>query len=274
MTDRALRVLSLGAGVQSSTLLMMADRGEIGPRPDFAVYANVKSESKRVQSWLDWLEGQVSIPIVRVSRGSLRENLLSDAEGRFVSVPFFTNANGEVGMGRRQCTREFKIEAIESAIKHALGLKPRQRGPKHIAVEQWIGISFDERQRMKESRLRYVRHRFPLVECRLTRGHCLEWWDLNFPGIRPPRSACTFCPFREDAEWIDMRDNDPESFADACLVDLSVRRPGARIAKGMNAQFFVHRSLKPLGEVAFIPNDKQAAFEYGFANECEGMCGV
>ena len=35
-----LRVLSLGAGVQSTTLALMAAHGEIGPMPDAAIFAD------------------------------------------------------------------------------------------------------------------------------------------------------------------------------------------------------------------------------------------
>lgn len=35
-----LRVLSLGAGVQSTTLALMAAHGEIGPMPDCAIFAD------------------------------------------------------------------------------------------------------------------------------------------------------------------------------------------------------------------------------------------
>ena len=38
------KVLSLGAGVQSSTLAFMYEYGEIGPMPDFAVFADTMAE--------------------------------------------------------------------------------------------------------------------------------------------------------------------------------------------------------------------------------------
>ena len=43
-----LRVLSLGAGVQSSTLALMASRGEIGPMPDCAIFADTGAEPAKV----------------------------------------------------------------------------------------------------------------------------------------------------------------------------------------------------------------------------------
>ena len=44
--DIQLRVLSLGAGVQSTTLALMAAHGEIGPMPDCAIFADTGWEPR------------------------------------------------------------------------------------------------------------------------------------------------------------------------------------------------------------------------------------
>ncbi len=63
-----LRVLSLGAGVQSTTLALMAAHGEIGPMPDCAIFADTGWEPAAVYEHLDWLaSGNVlPFPIHRV----------------------------------------------------------------------------------------------------------------------------------------------------------------------------------------------------------------
>lgn len=43
-----LRIISLGAGVQSTTLALMAAAGEIGPMPDCAIFADTQSEPTAV----------------------------------------------------------------------------------------------------------------------------------------------------------------------------------------------------------------------------------
>lgn len=268
-----LRVLSLGGGVQSSTLALLAARGEIGPMPDCAIFADTMSEPAGVYGWLSWLEAQLPFPVYRVSKGSLRENLLETGPRRFVSVPFFTDANGKSeGMTRRQCTREFKIAPIEQKIRSLLGLGYRQRAPLTPVVEQWIGISWDERQRMKDSHTRFISHRWPLIERQWTRGHCLEWFAAQGYEL-PPKSACTFCPFHDDAMWADMKENDPESFADAVAVDAAIRSHGSSKGKRMTAKLYAHRSCKPLDQVEFNVNDRNGHL-FGMLNECEGMCGV
>ena len=50
-----LRILSLGAGVQSSTLALMIEKGEI-PMVDAAIFADVGAEPKKVIKWLDFLK--------------------------------------------------------------------------------------------------------------------------------------------------------------------------------------------------------------------------
>ena len=54
-------VLSLGAGVQSSTLALMAAAGEVTPMPDAAIFADTQAEPAGVYRWLDWLEKHRSI---------------------------------------------------------------------------------------------------------------------------------------------------------------------------------------------------------------------
>lgn len=269
LPNARLRVLSLGAGVQSSTLALMAARGEIGPMPDCAIFADTQWEPQGVYDWLTWLESQLPFPVYRVTKGSLRASLVrvgEDGQKRFASAPFFVAGGGLV---RRQCTREYKVEPIEKAIREMIGLQPRQRAPKGPVVEQWIGISTDEMQRMRINRRKFIQHRWPLIEMKMSRKDCLKWMeDRQYP--KPSKSARIGCPFHDNKTWRDMRDNDPVSWADALEVDTAIRAQGP--LKGMNRLQFMHRSLKPLAE-APIDLEESIAGDL-FAEDCEGMCGV
>lgn len=84
-----LRVLSLGAGVQSSTLALMMARGEIEPA-QHAIFADTQWEPAAVYEWLGWLETQLPLPVHRVTAGSLRDAVMRQANvhgGRCASVP-------------------------------------------------------------------------------------------------------------------------------------------------------------------------------------------
>lgn len=70
-TKEPIHLISLGAGVQSSTMALMAAKGEITPMPVAAIFADTKAEPKSVYTWLDWIEKQLPFPLYRVSCGNL-----------------------------------------------------------------------------------------------------------------------------------------------------------------------------------------------------------
>ncbi len=276
-----IHVISLGAGVQSSTMALMAACGEIEPMPQVAIFADTGWEPGIVYTWLGWLTQWLPFPVVRVSNGHIRRDQLENRQkggrsggaSRFAALPYYTRAPGEVKEGRvrRQCTAEYKIEPVELYIKREiLGLAPRQRAPKEPVICQWRGISADEASRMKPSRHRWMSVRYPLaMEHRMTRADCLAWMERHgYP--RPPRSACIGCPFHSDHEWRDMRDNRPDDWADAVEFDHAIRDT---TAAGMKRPTFLHRQCVPLDEVDLdTPEDHGQRGLWG--NECEGMCGV
>lgn len=263
-----MNILSLGAGVQSSTMALMAAHGEIGPMPDCAIFADTQWEPQGVYQWLDWLESKLPFPVHRVTAGSVRSAVIAKHNttgGRFASVPYFT----ETGMGRRQCTSEYKIQPIRQKVRELLGLKKGERGPRHPVVSQWIGISTDEIQRMKASHDAYIENRWPLIEQRMSRWDCLRWMEKNgYP--MPAKSSCIGCPYHSDAQWRDIRDNDPEAWADAVIVDRKMRENGP--VRGMRQLEYMHRSCVPLDQVDLsTPAD---VGQISFMDECDGMCGT
>lgn len=262
-----MNVISLGAGVQSTVMALMAAEGEIGPMPDCAIFADTKFEPKGVYTHLDWLEKQLPFPTYRVTAGDIRaDHIASERNGKkrnYASMPLFTAS----GMGMRQCTADYKIYPIRKKLRNLLGLKYRQRAPKKVAVRQWLGISTDEAMRMKPSRDAWVENVWPLIEANMSRQDCLRWFERNYP-LRPlAKSACIACPFHNDALWRDMRINDPASFEQAVEFDKAIRESGT------SAEQFVHRSCKPLGEVDFRNLEDLGQLNF-FNEECEGMCGV
>ena len=112
----AIRSISLGAGVQSTVLALMANKGLHGlPKPDVAVFADTGWEPPHVYEHLDWLESKLSFEVVRVQSGNLRDNILKgvSAEGRpYLTIPaFLVNPDGSNALANRQCTSQYKINA-------------------------------------------------------------------------------------------------------------------------------------------------------------------
>lgn len=163
----ALRILSLGAGVQSTTLLLLAAEGRL-PKLDAAIFADTQWEPAAVRQHLDRIDREVAqpagIPIYRVTRGNIRNDAL-DPGHRFASMPLFVkNRDGGNGMTRRQCSNEYKVVAIKAQVRQLLGYPHPTPVPRDVYVEQWIGISRDEIGRAKDSDVKYARNAFPLLD--------------------------------------------------------------------------------------------------------------
>ena len=273
MSEPRLKVLNLGAGVQSTTLALMCAAGEF-EQPHVAIFADTGWEPASVYAHLDRLEPMLPFKVLRVSNGNLRERLLElpnetvENKRRFPAVPFFTRGGG---MGRRQCTKEYKLMPIRHAIKELLGVGPGRRmrlKATDSPVQCWIGISTDEAVRMKPSDVEWIENRWPLVELNMSRHDCLSW--LSRYGIEPlpPKSSCLGCPYHDNGYWQRLRKASPAEFDETVKVDAAIRNGGT---VGMREEQFIHRSLVPLDQVDFGDDVGQLDL---FDDECEGMCGV
>lgn len=291
-----LRVLSLDAGVQSTTLALMATHHEVGPMPDCAIFADTGWEPQAVYRHLAWLRtpGVLSFPVY-VAAGNIQDDLLAGAQGRRrASIPAYTRTvlpirderygfdpsdvrivsmrrsaagGASIGMIHRQCTADYKVVPIRRKVRELAGIAGR-RSPRQPIVEQWIGISLDELLRMKPSAEDWQVNRWPLVDRRMTRRDCLRWLERHgYP--EPPKSACIGCPFHSDAAWRRLRDDEPEAWADAVAVDCAIRT-GFR---GIRGEVYLHRSAVPLDEAEFSDGADPAQLDL-WPNECEGLCGV
>jgi hypothetical protein len=264
--------LSLGAGVQSSTLALMAAKGDVTPMPDAAIFADTMAEPASVYEWLDWLEPLLPFPVHRVNKGSLTEESLrvrtSARSGETYlshNVPAYTiNSDGSSGNYRRQCTDKHKLTPL---VQFADKLRKKE------AATVWIGISWDEVQRMKASQRNGVQHRWPLIERRMTRENCFQWMEANgYP--KPPRSACSYCPYHSNREWRRIRDEDPESWNNAIVYEKRLQEAASSIPR-LDGIPFLHPSRVPLADVDLRDeNPDQMQLWQDFNNECEGMCGV
>lgn len=266
------RVLSLGAGVQSSTLLWMALEGQIEPF-DAVIFADTGWEPAAVYQHLERLKTQTEaagIPFYLVTSGHIREDAL-DPTKRFASMPLFIrNPDGSAGMGRRQCTTEYKLKPLLLKQRELAGLQPRQRSKQHL-MDSIIGISWDETQRMRDGAYPWIRNVYPLVDLRMTRQDCLDWAKQHGYDL-PPRSACIGCPYKSDHEWRRLRDEAPDEWADAVAFDEAIRDGHGRSRGVMRGKIYLHAQRVPLAEVDLSTPAERGQLSL-FDDECLGMCG-
>lgn len=252
-----MKIISLGWGVQSFTLAAMSALDEL-EKVDFAIHADTTYESEMTYAFAEkytpWLEER-GVKVVTVkNKIDNYEQTLENQKGIF--IPAFTlDKNGKKGSMLRTCTGRWKIQPMRQYIKTV----------RQDHIEQWMGISLDEWQRMKDSDVSYITNRYPLIEKKMTRNDCIEWLNKNNIDI-PVKSSCVFCPYHSSKEWreVQNRGNDWEN---AIKIDNKLRtaRPGYRL--------YLHPSARPLEDIDFRSEQEKGQMNLWDA-ECSGICGV
>lgn len=274
------KYLALGLGVQSTWLYFASTFGYL-PKMAAAVFADPGREKTATMKYLDWLVDWAAkysdIPIHVAQRGNLFNDLIDTSKKRSASIPAFTmGKGGKEGMLRRQCTREYKVEATDRMVRSLEGVGYGQRMAH--TVELWMGISFDEIDRMSIPADAWKYHVYPFCDYIIPSNGQAQKGLYNYTMRRsdilveykrhrlpiPPKSACVFCPYQSDYAWYDLKINDPEGFADAVAVDEAIRDLSKH---GVRSPAFLHRSCKPLREISF---SAQASDLWG--GECSGIC--
>jgi hypothetical protein len=279
---KRLQILSLGAGIQSSTLLLMSIRGVL-PRLHCAIFSDPGFEGAATHEHLKWLKTEseaAGIPVHTVSNGNIVDHLIDGhaaGKRRYASLPLhILTSDNERAKIPRQCTREFKIIPITQFIRREiLGLRPRQRFPKTPVIDQWMGISSDEGHRMRDPapNEQWKRHIYPLCGVpglmlgrTYSRAACVAWLAKNYPDrTTMPASSCVICPFHSNARWRFIRDNEPAEWQRACEIDAAIRH-----GHKMDGTAYLHRDCVPLADATLEDTDQM---DLGFGEECLGLCG-
>lgn len=274
MEDYKIKYLSLGAGIQSTALLILSNKGTHPkiPRADVAIFADTGDEPSWVYDNVERLKEWSDIPVEVVSAGCLSKDVIARHRGeldRCAPIPVFTNKNGETTILKRGCTEDYKAKPIEKMVRSLLGYEPRQRIPPNSALAL-IGISAEENARMRPSKVRWVKRSYPLFDARITRQDCYP--IIKAEGLQVPgKSSCRYCPFHNNAYWRELKEKHVDEWEKACQFDEAIRDMSA---SGVLQPVYLHRSLQPLRE-APIGDDHPELFDpFSFRSECEGICGT
>ena len=233
---------------------LMASEDAFDRTPDCAIFADTHWEPPSIYEHLEWLKDRLSFPLYVVDNGrSLRDDVkaLTNHSGsrNYVDIPVYLKGrDGEGdGIGRRQCTDNYKIRPIKRRIRGLLGLRPRKRVPAGTSVELWLGISTDEGH-THEDIPRQVDDE-PLPPHR--GGHVPEGLHglvgrplRQAPGTlglrRLPLPVTTAVGRRRSAGW-------PELFAEAVEIDARLR-DGLAFAK----EPYLHNLRMPLAKAVAL----------------------
>lgn len=239
------QILSLGGGVQSTALYLLSKNGVL-PAIDCAIFADTGFEENSTYQTIKQLGNK---PEIITCSG-----VESIEDDETLPVPLFVKGHdGRAAPLRRQCTRDYKVDVVRREI--------RKRFKTPVAL--WIGISTDEQKRANPSKVKYIEHRFPLLELGWNRNDCLNYLKENGFG-QVQKSACLCCPFRSISEWINLKNNSPEEFKKA--VEWEKKQNELFPEKG---GVYISRLLVPLEK---ITGDFESQSE--LALNCEGYCGI
>lgn len=207
------RILSLGAGVQSSALLILAARGEI--ECDGVIFADTGVEKPTTYEWIEKamkpLMKEASLPFQTVAYTGKGGRSIYDYCLKYRVMPSTI---------RRWCTSKFKVGPISKAL--------------NCNVDTClVGFSTDEARRIKSYKLPYERS-FPLIDLGLDVTDCRT--ILEERGLPlPTKSACYLCPFQHANSWRWLKLHFPDLFGKALEVErvYHERRPDKREWMGL-----------------------------------------
>lgn len=267
-----MKVLSCGAGMQSTALALMAcenaQKGTVHPAVpvyDAIVFCDLQCEPPWVYDQVDFLAArceEYNIPFYILEANLYGDYMRNFGHGRCVSIPFWSLENGKKGKMRRHCTIDYKIAAIQKFFKYTLlGYKKYQRmRPEDIgAHEMHIGFSTEEQSRVFDSHNPLLVNKFPLTEMGLERkdtySYILDEWGLDTKS-----SACIICPFHRNYFYKFIRKNYPATHQEIVAFDrmLCENQPMTKI----RSELYLSRSLKRIEELTDEDCSDMEAFPY------------
>jgi len=272
---KEVNVMAFGAGVQTIALLIASLEGDYPIKPDFCVFGDPQYEHPKTYEALRFYEKYAlerGVRIITGTNGNIKKDVLTPNK-RSPTLPFWTEdgtylKSGKLDGGKllRQCTFEYKIAVVGKVTRKELGYKKGQVVRDHH-VNVWLGISIDESQRMKESKVHWQTIKWPLIEMKWSRATCIKY--IESKGLPVPiKSSCVICPFHNNATWRDLKQNDPKLWEAACDWDDEARRVALANGK-IKSRIYVHKSMVPLRDANLEEDNLEL-----WGADCAGFCGT
>ena len=184
-------ILSYGGGVNSSALFFYLLDEKIPL--DMVIFSDTGEEKKETYKSVQKMKQickNKNIPfiIVKSKYGNLYD--------------YYFNNKAVMSMMMRDCTGKFKVSPIRQYIRKKFGKKER--------FVMYIGITYDEGLRVKDSNVKYITHSYPFVDAKLTRiDNYKILKENNFIAFK---SGCKGCMYTKKKDWIKMFREDPKEF--------------------------------------------------------------
>lgn len=260
-----MKILSFGAGMQSTALALMSCENAIVGRPvhpqvpiyDDVVFCDLGFEPPWVKTQADFVRRSCESAGIHYKeiKSPLYEDFMTNfGERRTISIPWWTiKEDGHKSKMPRNCTIDYKVELISKYVRwELLGYKKGQhlRPEDQKAHEMHMGFSYEERKRCKESPNPMFVNKFPLVDMLLVRAdnyaYIRDVW-----GLETKASACSFCPFHRNYFYQYLKNNVPDDYRRLVEMDELLRDKNPK--PPMDSDLFISRSRKRLEDL--LPED-------------------
>lgn len=223
-------VWSCGGGVQSSAIAALIIKGRL-PKPDFAVMVDVgyeKSSSwENVHNVLQPALAGVGVDLIIIKTTDYRDNYLFDRTGHFVLPGYRLREDGTRSRLNTHCSGGWKMKVVMKWL--------RQQGVQ--AARGWVGISADERRRMRPSPYKWYTWEYPLIKLGMDRVAChIAIHDMGWKRVL--HSSCYICPQQNDEQWRYTKLHYPNDWQRVVTIDEQIRIKDPNL--------FLHSSCMPI----------------------------
>ena len=215
--------LSFGAGVQTTTMLILVGKGEI--ETDAVIFADTGAEHPETYEYIEKYDKplceKIGIPFMTVRMHRKITNVDTGQQEYADSLREVIIRRRRVpSVNMRWCTEYAKITPIKLALR---GMQ--KEGSFVKPATALIGISIDEKHRAfnpdgswKQPHHSEYKNAYPLIEKGISRDDCHRIIkDYGWPD--PVKSGCYFCPFQGPREWVSLYHNHPDLFWDAVALE-------------------------------------------------------
>lgn len=253
-------IWSYGGGTQSVAIAVLVAQRKLSA-PECVVIADTGREASETWQYTERYVKPVLADLglqIEVASHDLATVDLYGKNGDLL-IPAYTSTNGKMATF---CSTEWKKRVVQRYLR-SKGYGPRK------PVRQWMGISLDEMGRAKPSGTPWQEHHWPLIlDYPMRRAECVEL--VKSAGLpQPPKSSCWMCPFRQNSQWRNLKENFPGDWKKAVELDEEVRRQDA------THDVYVHRSGVPLKHADLEDRDSAQLVLFGDMDGCDsGFCMV
>src|SRR3990167_563553 len=225
---KQIRMLSMGAGVQTSYLLLKHPE-----RYDYVLHCDIANGDRE--------HGEYDITYWIID--NIIEPFCKDKNIPFVILRHKKNGLWQRCIDKkmipmmfpRWCTQDHKDRLMQNYIRKQL----KANYPDNVVISD-IGFSFDESQRLgnHNEKKKYIKEEYPLIDMKIKREDCIKWLNKNRPIIlsgnkidwKEAKSGCWFCPFWRKEKLLKLTDKQKQEMIElenntAYNIKWKVNRP-------------------------------------------------